>query len=289
MKKKKKVTNMNGVVLVNKEKFKTSRDMVNELNHIFRTKKIGHTGTLDPIATGVLVMCIGKYTKLVDLLSALEKEYIAEIKLGTKTDTLDITGNVLETCEVKKYEESFVNEVLQSFVGKFEQEIPIYSAKKINGKKLYEYARNGEDISLPKNTVEIYNIELLAYEKDIIKFKVRVSKGTYIRSLISSICEKLDTLGTMNDLIRSKQGKYSIEESFTIDDIKNDKFRLLNVRELLDYQIYNLNDEEYFKVKNGSKISINSDEKNLIMIYNDEEIAIYKKENELYRASVMLI
>ena len=130
---------MNGVILVNKDKDVTSRDMVDKLNHIFDIKKIGHTGTLDPLATGVLVMCIGKYTKLVDMLSSQKKEYVATIKLGIKTDTLDITGNVLEEKSFNVSKEK-IEDVLKSLNGKITQKIPKYSAKKINGKKLYEYA-----------------------------------------------------------------------------------------------------------------------------------------------------
>ena len=132
---------MDGIILINKEIGKTSRDEINTLCHIFNTKKIGHTGTLDPIATGVLVVCINKYTKLVNILMSLEKEYIAKIKLGIKTDTLDITGNILEQrkCNVTKKD---IEKVLKNFIGIYKQTIPLYSAKKINGKKLYEYARN---------------------------------------------------------------------------------------------------------------------------------------------------
>ena len=149
---------MDGIILINKENGKTSRDEINTLCHIFNTKKIGHTGTLDPIATGVLVVCLNKYTKLVNILMSLEKEYIAKIKLGIKTDTLDITGNILEQrkCNVTKKD---IEKVLKSFIGIYKQTIPLYSAKKINGKKLYEYARNDLNVDLPKRLITIYKIE----------------------------------------------------------------------------------------------------------------------------------
>ena len=279
---------MKGIILVNKDFNKTSRDMVNELNHIFTMKRIGHTGTLDPIATGVLVMCLGTYTKLVDKLSALEKEYIAEIKLGIKTDTLDITGNVLEEmpCHVTKDE---VEKVLESLKGTFRQVVPIYSAKKINGKKLYEYAREGKEVELPVNEVEIFDIQLLDMHDDIIKFKTLVSKGTYIRSLIEEITKRLNVLGTMNSLIRTKQGKYSIEDSYTINDIKNDNYKILDARSALGYEEIKLNDNEYFKVKNGNKIKFNTTSEYVICTYENEEIAIYKKEEDLYRIDIMLM
>ena len=207
---------MDKLLVVNKEKNLTSRDIVNNLTKIFNTKKIGHTGTLDPIATGVLVCLFGKYTKLVDLLTSLDKEYIAEIKLGIKTDTGDITGSIIENKKYNITKEEIIK-VFKEFPQKYEQTVPKYSAVKINGKKLYEYARNNIEIELPKREVSIFSLELIDYEKDIIKFKTHVSKGTYIRSLIEDICEKLGTIGTMNNLIRTKQGGFDIEDSFILD------------------------------------------------------------------------
>ena len=154
---------MNEIIIVNKPINYTSRDVVNKLNKILNTKKIGHTGTLDPIATGVLVICTGTYTKLVDELTSLDKEYIATIKLGISTDTLDITGNVISKEELKVLDISSIKEVLKSFLGKTIQEVPAYSAVKINGKKLYEYARSNTNIDLPKREIEVFDIELLEF------------------------------------------------------------------------------------------------------------------------------
>lgn len=177
------MNNIDGIIVVNKNAGMTSRDVVNVLCKIFNTKKIGHTGTLDPIATGVLVIAIGKYTKLVDKITSLDKEYIAKVKLGIKTDTLDITGNILEKRKCNVYKEALIN-TLNSFVGSYNQVVPKYSAIKINGKKLYEYARRNIEINLPSRKVEIKNIELLEFNNDSFTFKTKVSKGTYIRSLI---------------------------------------------------------------------------------------------------------
>lgn len=279
---------MEGIVLINKDKNKTSRDIVNELTHIFGTKKIGHTGTLDPIATGVLVVCIGKYTKLVNTLVSLEKEYIATIKLGIKTDTLDITGNILEKHECKVEKEKLLNE-LKSLIGEFKQTVPIYSAKKVNGKKLYEYAKNNESVVLPENIVNIYNLELLEYKNDEIKIKCNVSKGTYIRSLIQKICDDLNIIGTMSDLVRTKQGIYDISESYTVEEIKNGNFKILKAKDILDYKNYNLTDVEYQRVKNGNHIKVNLNDENLILLYDNKEVAIYKKKNDIYIPSIMLI
>ena len=280
---------MQGILLLDKEQNKTSRDMVNELNHIFDMKKIGHTGTLDPLATGVLVMCIGKYTKLVDMLSSLKKEYVAQIKLGIMTDTLDITGNILKEESFIPPTDDEIKKVLNSLKGKIIQTIPKYSAKKINGKKLYEYARNGEDIVLPQNEIEVYNISLLDNSNGIITIKAEVSKGTYIRSLIEMICERLGIIGTMSSLVRTKQGKFSIEDAYSIDEVKKGLYKILKAKDVLEYPVYDLSDIEYNKVKNGNKISIKIESNYVILLYNNEEVAIYEKDNDLYKAKIMLI
>ena len=278
---------MNKLLIVNKEKNLTSRDVVNELTKIFNTKKIGHTGTLDPIATGVLVCLFGKYTKLVDLLTSLDKEYIAEIKLGIKTDTGDITGNIIENKSFNITEGSIIK-VFEEFPKKYEQIVPKYSAVKINGKKLYEYARNNIEVELPKREVSIYSLELIRFDKDIIKFKAHVSKGTYIRSLIENICEKLGTVGTMNNLIRTKQGNFDIKDSFTLDDIKNGNFKFKNIHEFLKYPSIEINDELIKIIKNGGRIrNIYNIQDKVIFTYQGENIAIYETNNETLKPYIM--
>lgn len=279
---------MNGVILLDKEQNKTSRDMVNELNHIFHTKKIGHTGTLDPLATGVLVMCIGRYTKLVDHLSSLTKEYVATIKLGVKTDTLDITGNILEerACTTTKEE---ILKVFSSLEGEFEQTIPIYSAKKINGKKLYEYAREGKEVDLPKNKVMINSLKLIDYSDNEIKFVTSVSKGTYIRSLIEEITNRLNIIGTMSSLVRTKQGSFSIDDAYSIEKIKNNNYKLLKAKDLFDYPLYELNDEGYKRAINGAYLNIDCDSDFVIVNYKQNEVALYrKKEENIFLLDTML-
>ena len=165
---------------------------------------------LDPMAKGVLVVAINRGLKIVDEITAYDKEYIAEVTLGIETDTLDITGNILKTMNIPEINKEKLNEVLNSFIGTYEMVVPKYSAIKVNGKKLYEYARNNEDITLPVKIVEIYDIKLLEIQSNKFKFKCHVSKGTYIRSLIRDICNKLGVVGTMSDLIRTSQGKFKI-------------------------------------------------------------------------------
>ncbi len=274
---------MNGLLLINKDKNMTSRDVINKLNHIFSMKKIGHTGTLDPLATGVMVCLFGKYTKLVDIITSYNKEYIAEIKLGVKTDTLDITGNVIETKKVKITNEDIL-QVFNEFPKEYMQEVPIYSAVKINGNKLYEYARNNKLIELPKRKVNIYNLELISFNKDIITFKVKVSKGTYIRSLINDLCEKLNTIGTMNNLIRTKQGNFDIKDSYKLEEILNGNYKFQNIKEFLDYPVIEIPDKYIKKVENGNKVeNIFNIEDKVIFTKNNKDLAIYEnKNNTLY-------
>ena len=271
------------ILSVYKESNMTSRDVCNIISKHFKTKKVGHTGTLDPLACGLLIVCTNKDTKLVDILTAKKKEYIATIKLGIKTDTLDITGNIIEKKDYNFTKEELIN-VLNSFLGKSKQEVPLYSAVKINGRKLYEYARNNINIELPVRDIEIYNIELLEYKKDLITFKVEVSKGTYIRSLINDICTKLNTVGVMSYLLRTKQGDFLVDNSNKLDDILNDNYKVITYEEVFkNYPTINLNEEEYYKVINGVKMNFNIKDDIIALKYNNKYIALYKYNDGLYK------
>ena len=283
---------MDGVLIDNKEKGVTSRDVVNKICKILNTKKVGHTGTLDPIAKGVLVVCVGKATKLVEILTSEDKEYIATVKLGVLTDTLDTDGKVLEEKDVFIKKEDLVR-TLNSFVGFYDQEVPIYSAVKINGKKLYEYARSNIKVDLPKRRVEIKKIELLEFNKDHYKFKVLVSKGTYIRSLIKDINDKLKIIGSMSDLIRTKQGDFDIKDSYTISEINDSKYNLLTVTDVLKDENCVIIDDTLFKVvKNGGLIDNVYNKSFVTFIYNEKVVSIYKsyeKDNSKMKPYKMFI
>lgn len=268
---------MNGILIVNKPAGVTSRDVVNKLTKIFKTKKIGHTGTLDPLATGVLVVCIGNTTKLCELLTSEYKEYVATIKLGLKTDTLDITGNVLET-KAFNINRQDIEKVFQTFLGPSIQTTPLYSAVKVNGKKLYEYARAGLEVSLPKRQIDIQSIELLKFADDEITFKTKVSKGTYIRALIDDICKKLNTVGTMSQLTRTEQGNFKLSEAYTISEIEQNNFKLITKEEALsDLETINLTKEQYEKVKNGALIPKKFTNKIACLKYDNQIVAIYQE------------
>lgn len=279
---------MNGLLLINKPIDYTSRDVVNKVSKILNTKKIGHTGTLDPIATGLLVLTIGNATKISELITGYNKEYIVTFKFGMETDTLDITGNKLFESNNQVNKEVLL-EVLKKYKGKVIQEVPKYSAIKIDGKKLYEYARNNIDIELPKREINIYELELLEYS-DEIKLRCKVSKGTYIRSLIRDIGRELNTYATMTSLIRTKQGDFDLKNSFTIQDIENNKYKIISLNDCFcNYDKIYVDDIEYRKVINGNKIKDIYEIKKFVAIYHDDLLlAIYEKEDDYLKPYKML-
>ena len=273
---------MDGIVLINKEEGLTSRDVVNKIVKKLNLKKVGHAGTLDPIAKGLLVIGIGKGTKILDLLTMNTKEYIATSKIGIETDTLDISGNILnKTNDFSLKREELIN-TLNSFIGSYYQEVPKYSAVKINGKKLYEYARNDLNVDLPKRLITIYKIELLEFNKNEFTFKVLASKGTYIRSLISDIGIKLKLPMTMKELIRTKSGKFNLSDSYEISD----DFKIIPIFEALDYPVIKITNEILLKkIKNGNKIKLDCSYDTITLIDNlNNTLAIYKKEKLEYQA-----
>ena len=247
---------MNGVIVIDKDKGCTSRDVVNKVGKILGTKKVGHTGTLDPIATGVLVLPIGKALKISELIVSEDKEYIARVIIGYETDTLDVTGEKIHDNKIKIIRDD-VLKVLDRFKGKIKQQVPKYAAVKINGKKLYEYAREGIDVELPVREVEIYELELISEIKEVdgyyeFEMKTLVSKGTYIRSLIRDIGNSLGSYGTMKELRRIKQGDFTIDMAYKISDIENGNYKLLAIDEVLrDLPQVVVDDELLFKIKNG--------------------------------------
>ena len=279
---------MNGFILVNKKKDMTSRDVVNILTKILNTKKIGHTGTLDPFAEGILLVAVNKGLKVVKLLNYKDKEYIAKVKLGIKTDTLDMTGNILEEKKEELNKEELL-EVLKSFIGDYSYEVPIYSAIKVNGKKLYEYARNNQKVELPIKNSYIYDIKLIDFKYNSFTFSVKVSNGTYIRALVRDISKKLNKLMTLEELTRTKVDNLLIENSYTLEDIKNNNFKLLKINDLLNYKEVELERDLEDKVLNGNKIKLDEKENNILFIKEKEEIAVYTREEcDIFKILAMI-
>ncbi|MBE5806521.1 MAG: tRNA pseudouridine(55) synthase TruB [Clostridiales bacterium] len=272
---------MDGILVINKDKNCTSHDVVYKIKKIFN-EKVGHTGTLDPNATGVLPILIGKGTQLSKYLINHDKKYIATLQLGIKTDTADIEGNVIDKQDINMdcISESIINNIFQSIVGKQIQTPPIYSAIKVKGKKLYEYARSGKSVDIPKREIEIYSLNLIKInrEEKSIEFEVHCSKGTYIRSLCESIAEKLGTIGYMADLQRTMAGEFLIENSIDIVDLDNNKHDI----QFLNEHIITI--ESFFK--NNSKIILNSKKLDLLLngvildcTVNDTIVRIYDEKN----------
>lgn len=288
---------MDGIILINKEKKYTSHDVVAKVKKILKVK-VGHTGTLDPNATGILPLLLGNATKISKYLINHNKEYIAELKLGVKTDTADGEGKVIAEKQVnlegifENINES-IQQILNSFVGKTLQKPPMYSAIKVNGKKLYEYARKNEKVEVKSRQIEIYKMELIKLDlkENIIKFKVRCSKGTYIRTLCEDIAEKLNTYGYMKELQRTEVGDFKIENAITIGELEE----LVNENKLKDnineeaLNIINSKDRKYFiKIEElfMDKNIINLDEDllnkflNGVMIKNNNIDGIYRIYNK---------
>lgn len=209
-----------GIIIVHKEKGYTSHDVVAKLRGICGQKKIGHTGTLDPEATGVLPVCLGSGTKLCDMLTDKDKEYVAVLRLGVETDTQDMTGLVLaeHAVEVEKQQ---VSEAVMAFQGSYQQVPPMYSALKVNGKKLYEFAREGREVERQAREVQIHEIEILGMQLPLVKLRVVCSKGTYIRTLCADIGEKLGCGGAMESLVRTRVGVFSLEEALTLGQLQD--------------------------------------------------------------------
>ncbi len=254
---------MDGILVINKSKGLTSNDIVKKVKKILNTK-VGHTGTLDPNATGVLPLLLGNATKISKYLINHDKEYEAVIKLGAKTTTADVEGKIIEEKEVnkEKLKKESIEEVLKSFMGKQQQTPPIYSAIKVNGKKLYEYARQGKEVEIKARNIEIYDLKLLKIDSknDELTINVKCSKGTYIRSLCEDIAVKLETLGYMKELNRIQVGEFNIKDSVTIEEFKanienKDYSNIIGIEKIFkEIPEITIKQREYEKYLNGVKI-----------------------------------
>lgn len=286
---------MNGILVVNKNLGYTSRDIVNIVSKELGTKKFGHTGTLDPMAEGVLVLCVGNALKMCEMLTNHDKEYIAGVTLGTETDTLDTEGNILCEKEVNIDKDTIIS-VVNSFLGKYNQEVPKYSAVKVNGKKLYEYARKNIPVELPSKEVHVKSIEIvddIIYEDGKIYFKIKciVSKGTYIRSLIRDIGNRLCCPSVMNSLIRTRQGDFSINEAYSIEDIKNGEFKIIDILDAFkDIPRIKVTDDVAFKIRNGVVLKKFFDSEMAFIIDKDNNlISLYQNIDGMARVYKMFV
>ena len=284
---------MDGILIINKPIGYTSHDIVNIARKVLKTRKIGHIGTLDPNATGVLVLFINRATKLVKYFENHNKTYIATIRLGIQTDTDDITGTVIEKEDPSIITDDMIKDVLKTFVGKQKQMPPIYSAIKINGKKLYELARKNIEIKdIKSRDIEIYSItEFHKTDESAFKIKLEVSKGTYIRSIARDLGKKLEVFGTLEALERTSIEKFKIEDSYSLEDLKNSSYKFKNPFDYLNMPKITVNKEYEIHVKNGRILdaSLFKQLTDTIILSNDKSIlAIYRYDSgrKIMRMSV---
>ncbi len=270
---------VNGLLLINKEKDWTSRDVINKLSHIFKHKKFGHSGTLDPFAEGLLLVASGKALKLLPYLEALSKTYVATLKLGTKTDTGDLTGEVIETKEIKDISKTDLEKILASFLGESYQIPPMYSALKKDGIPLYKFARKGIEIKREPRKIYISDIKLISFINNEITFEVSVSKGTYIRVLGEDIASKLDTVGHLTSLKRIKVGEYDLKSSKKVTEIKEEDFIAFNIIKLSINKLEITDEELIKKISYGQKINLDIKDDIILLSTKDNYLAIYEREN----------
>ena len=277
---------MEGIIVVNKPKGITSFDVIRKLKKILKTKKIGHTGTLDPLATGVMLVCVGRATKLASDLEVKDKVYIADFDIGYATDTYDIEGKKIAENIIEVSKEN-LEQSIKKFIGNIKQVPPMYSAIKIDGNKLYHLARKGIEVERPKRDVTIEYINLLDFKNNKAKIETEVSKGCYIRSLIYDIGQDLGTYATMTALQRKQVGEYSLENSYNLEQIEemtlNNDFKFLKtVEEIFSYDKYNLQTEkEFILYKNGNTVKIkeNLENKKYRIYFQGEFIGLANIEN----------
>ena len=272
------------VLYVNKPSGISSFDVCFKLRKVLHTKKIGHTGTLDPNATGVMIVLFDKSTKANQFLATDRKEYETRVLLGKETDTLDIDGKVLGEYKYEVPDENTLKKALNAFKGRSVQEVPITSAVSVDGKRLYQYQKEGKEVELPKREIQVFSIELLNIYEDGFSFLSRVSSGTYIRALVRDILSSLNLHGTVLTLKRTAVDDVRIEDCDELNDILEGNYHLHDLYDLLSkrYEVFEDFDEK--DVLNGKKLVIESDQPRLLMAKNHEALAIYEKDGDLYRS-----
>ena len=272
------------VLYVNKPSGISSFDVCFKLRKVLHTKKIGHTGTLDPNATGVMIVLFDKSTKANQFLVTDRKEYETRVLLGKETDTLDIDGNVLGEYKYEVPDENTLKKALNAFKGRSVQEVPITSAVSVDGKRLYQYQKEGKEVELPKREIEVFSVELLNIYEDGFSFISRVSSGTYIRALVRDILSSLNLHGTVLTLKRTAVDDVRIEDCDELNDILEGNYHLHDLYDLLSKRYKAFEDFDEKDVLNGKKLLIESDQPRLLMAKNHEALAIYEKDGDLYRS-----
>ncbi len=275
---------MNGIILVDKKEGVTSYDVIRLIKKHFNTNKVGHCGTLDPFASGLLIVGANQATKVMSFLEHDYKEYVATIKLGSETDTYDLTGKIVKTSKIVPFTSLQIEQVLKSFIGTIRQVPPIYSSIHVDGKHLYEYARNKEEVVVPTREVTIYDLKLLNFDKTTIQIYVKCSRGTYIRSLGVDIAKALNNVGHLESLRRISIGNLSVTHANSYEDLLSGQIKVQSIQDSLTMKSLFIQDESILKrVYNGQDLILKQETAELVLIIHDEkEIAIYKKI-EMYK------
>ena len=277
-----------GIIPINKPESWTSFDVVNKIKYAVKPLKVGHLGTLDPMATGVLLVTIGKATKLFDLMQEKEKTYVATFKFGFETDTLDATGEIINKCDVLPTKQQIVD-ILPKFIGKISQIPPKYSAKSVNGRRAYDMARKGVKFELKPKIVDINNIVLLDFTNNELKLEITCGSGTYIRAIGRDIAKELNTFATMTSLVRTKVGSFSLDKCKNIKEItENIDENIVPIKEILNYPILNLDEISKNRLLNGQKLEINAENGLYQIIDNFDTLALIKINENLAKMYVFL-
>ena len=278
---------LKGIIPINKPKDWTSFDVVNKLKYRLKPNKVGHLGTLDPMATGLLLITVGKATKLFDIMQEKTKTYVATFEFGILTDTLDATGNILEKGSIIPTESEILS-VLPKFIGKIDQIPPKFSAKSINGQRAYDLARNNIEFELKSKQVEVYEIKLLSFHENMLKLEITCGSGTYIRSLGRDIAKELNTFATMTELVRTKIGQIDLNKSYDIQDIDNVEEKIIPIKDFLSFAKLELNKNDVLKILNGQAIDLNLNDGTYLLEDEVDVVALVKVESNRAKMSVFL-
>jgi len=278
-----------GIIAINKPKDWTSFDIVNKIKHMVKPNKVGHLGTLDPMATGVLLVTVGKATKLFDIMQQKQKTYVATFEFGKETDTLDATGKVVNSTENVPTKQQILD-IIQGFIGKINQIPPMYSAKSVNGVRAYDLARKGETVELKPKEIEIFEIKLIDYSNNILKLEIVCGSGTYIRAIGRDIAYKLGSFATMTELTRTKIDNFDLTNCYEIAKIDKDNVYdfILPISKVLEYEKLNLIENDVFKILNGQIINVDVKNGNYFVISNEEIVAIAVVNNSKAKMSIFL-
>lgn len=293
---------INGILVVDKDKGMTSADVVYHLRKALHIRKIGHAGTLDPDVTGVLPIAIGQATKLIELMHTQNKKYVGTAILGYATDSYDISGKVLKSQKLTEpIAKEEIEQQMQKFVGQIEQVPPIYSAVRVNGKHLYEYAREGIEVERPKRQVQIFAYDTMSEPVFDSKtgfqefdFQIECSKGTYVRSLVNDLGNWLGVPAVMKTLRRTASSGFTIDQAVKLDQIIAHPDEVTNFIQPIDaffkdYETCDLTSGQWLKVKNGNSIPLKTNAKKVALRYNNSVKAVYQKDDAVYRPDLMLL